>query len=73
MSEVTKDKLIELTMNHSIYQETLDELVHETASVKASTINSLGTEEQLNYLLENGIDLAYIEGIFLDEGEKYGV
>lgn len=41
----------------------LDELVHETASIHASNINNCGVEDQLEYLVENGIPVESILGV----------
>lgn len=43
----------------------LDDLVHETASVTASNINNAGLEAQVEYLLEQGIPEEAIYGEIL--------
>lgn len=47
--------IVERILNSGGESAHLDDLVHETASVMASNINNGGLEEQVEYLLEQGI------------------
>lgn len=63
---MTRNELIKYIEDHG-REDSLDEIVHTIASIMASNINNSGTEKQVDYLLQEGIDIAYIFSVVEEE------
>jgi hypothetical protein len=49
---------------------TLDDLIHQVTSEVASAVNNAGLEEQIRYLLDNGVDEATIRRTVIEQVDR---